>query len=166
MLSALEMAFFEPLSSIVMLHLTYETVMLVAVTSARRVSELCALSTNPNLCIFHSDRVVLRLDPAFIPLINTWFHSTQDIVLPPFCPKPTCQLEADWHKLDVRRVLKHYIDRTKQFRKTDSLFIMFRGKSTGLHPSRTTGQMDDWGYSYGVSILRENSSCRYYCTFI
>ncbi|XP_032076961.1 uncharacterized protein LOC116511202 [Thamnophis elegans] len=44
-----------------------EVAFLVAITSTRRISELQALSTREDLCVFHQDRVMLRLAPSFIP---------------------------------------------------------------------------------------------------
>ncbi|XP_013912125.1 PREDICTED: dystrophin-like, partial [Thamnophis sirtalis] len=43
---------------------------LVAITSAKRVSELTALLVRQDFCVFHSDRMVLRLDPSFIPKVS------------------------------------------------------------------------------------------------
>ncbi|XP_013929465.1 PREDICTED: uncharacterized protein LOC106555206 [Thamnophis sirtalis] len=64
-----------------------------AITSARRVSELAALSIRQDLCIFHPDKVVLRLDLAFVPKVNSVFHRTQELVLPDFCSQPSHRLE-------------------------------------------------------------------------
>lgn len=118
---------FEVMATVGIKELSLKMIFLVAVTLARRVSKLGALSTNPNLCIFHSDRVILRSDPAFIPKINSLFHRSQELVLPSFCPNPVHL----WHTLDVCRVLRFYIDCTQEFRKTDSLFVSFRGASKG-----------------------------------
>ncbi|XP_070602642.1 uncharacterized protein [Erythrolamprus reginae] len=71
-LKALTKPPFEPLRSIPIRLLSIKTAFLVAVTSARRVSELSALSVRPDLCVFYPDRVVLRLDPTFVPKEGTW----------------------------------------------------------------------------------------------
>uniref|UniRef100_A0A8D0HP65 AKT interacting protein n=1 Tax=Sphenodon punctatus TaxID=8508 RepID=A0A8D0HP65_SPHPU len=42
-------------------------VFLIAVTSARRVSEIGALSIDPAFCVFRKESVLLRLDPTFLP---------------------------------------------------------------------------------------------------
>lgn len=115
-------------------HLTFKTLFLVAVTSARRISELGALSVNPNLCVFHDDKVILRPDPLFVPKVNTRFHRGQDVVLPSLCPKPSCPAEQKWHKLDVRRALYYYIERTKAFRKTITYLSCSRGRIWGSEP--------------------------------
>lgn len=62
-LEALIRPTFEPLRTIPMQFLTWKVAFLVAITSARRISELQALSVREDLCTFHTDRVVLRFDP-------------------------------------------------------------------------------------------------------
>ncbi|XP_070582571.1 uncharacterized protein [Erythrolamprus reginae] len=123
---------FEPLRSIALRLLTIKTAFLVAITSARRVSDISALSIRPDLCIFYPDRLVLRLDPTFIPKINSLFHRKQEIVLPDFCTHGHHQLELRWHKLDVRRAVKIYIRRTESFRRSERLFISFSQTKSGL----------------------------------
>lgn len=54
-LRALTQGSFEPLREVGLRHLSYKVSFLVAIISARRVSELAALSTRPDLCIFHPD---------------------------------------------------------------------------------------------------------------
>lgn len=100
-LSALMGPPFEPMAKIALKKLTVKTLLLVAITSARQVSELGALLVSPNLCIFHKDRVVLRPDPTFIPKVNTWFH--RELSMQSFCPNPRHPKERAWHNLDVRR---------------------------------------------------------------
>ncbi|XP_013930876.1 PREDICTED: uncharacterized protein LOC106556402 [Thamnophis sirtalis] len=106
---------FEPLLSASFKQLTFKTVFLIAITSARCISELAALSVRADLCLFHQDRVVLRLDPSFVPKINSWFHRAQEVILPDFGPHLRHPREERWHKLDVRRVLRSYIKRTASF---------------------------------------------------
>lgn len=79
---------FELKATVGIKELSLKTIFLVVVTSARRVSELGALSTNPNVCIFHSARVILRPNIAFIPKVNLFFHRSQELVLPSFCLNP------------------------------------------------------------------------------
>lgn len=88
-LTALMHAPFEPLKSVPLRVLSFKVLFLVAITSARWVSELSALSIHSQLCIVHKDRVVLRPDPFFVPKINTTFHRAQELILPNFCPNPT-----------------------------------------------------------------------------
>lgn len=112
---------FEPLASISLKFLTLKVTFLLAITSARHVSELTALSIRKDLCIFYNDRVVMRLDPTFLPKVNSWFHRAQELVLPNFCPNPRHPSESLWHMLDIRRALRRYIKHTKSFRQTEAL---------------------------------------------
>lgn len=52
---------------------------LLAITSARKVSESVALSTRTDLFIFHPNRVVLRLDPTFLLKINSPYHRALEL---------------------------------------------------------------------------------------
>ncbi|XP_026545234.1 uncharacterized protein LOC113426991 [Notechis scutatus] len=129
---------FEPLRSISLHLLSLKVAFLVAITSARRISEMSALSVREDLCVFHPDRVVLRLDPSFIPKINSRFHRAQELILPNFCPNPTHNLERAWHTLDVHRALKIYMWRTHSIRKSEALFVSFQPGTMGLKVSPST----------------------------
>lgn len=120
-LRALHRPPFEALASCLVKELMFKMLFLIAITSAHRVSELRALSVNKEFCIFQQDKVVLRLDPTFVPKVNSHFHRSQDIVLPSFCRDPKNSGKRESHCLDVRRALSFYIDRTKDIRKTDYL---------------------------------------------
>ncbi|XP_074840674.1 uncharacterized protein LOC142007924 [Carettochelys insculpta] len=113
---------FEPLASCSVLFLTYKVVFLVAVTSARRVSELRALTVDPLYTVFHKDKVKLRPHLAFLPKVVSPFHVNQDITLLVFYPKPYASPgEQSLHTLDIRRALAFYMDRTTPFRKLQQL---------------------------------------------
>lgn len=73
---------YEPLQDASLRHLSYKVSFLIAINSARRISELSVLLVRKDLCVFHRDRVVLQLDPAFIPKVNSTFHWAQELVLP------------------------------------------------------------------------------------
>lgn len=129
---------FEPLAAVSLKFLTLKVAFLLAITSARRVSELGALFVCKDLCVFHSDRVVLRLDPTFLTKVNSRFHRAQELVLPNFCPDPRNQQESLWHTLDVRRALRRYLKRTESFRQTESLLVSFTPTSMGRKVSSAT----------------------------
>ncbi|XP_032075361.1 uncharacterized protein LOC116510084 [Thamnophis elegans] len=129
---------FEPLSSASLKHLTFKTVFLIAITSARRISELAAMSVYEDLCLFHQDMVILWLDPSFMPKINSWFHQAQEVIFPDFCPHPRHLREECWHKLDIRRTLLRYIKCTASFRRSESLFVSFQPSSQGKKVSSST----------------------------
>lgn len=130
-LNALIRAPFEPLREVGLRFLSYKVTFLLAITSARRVSELAALSTWADLCIFHPDRVVLRLDPTFLPKINIPYHWALELVLPDFYPHPSHPLEWAWHTLDVRRTLRIYLQRTSSLRRSESLLVSFQPSTLG-----------------------------------
>ncbi|KAG6936020.1 hypothetical protein G0U57_013534, partial [Chelydra serpentina] len=124
---------FEPMATCSMLYLSWKTAFLVAITSARRVSELRALTSEPPYTVFHKDKVQLRPHPAFLSKVVSAFHINQDIFLPVFYPKPhASRKEQQLHSLDVRRALAFYIERTKPFRKSTQLFIAVADRMKGL----------------------------------
>ena len=114
---------FEPIRTIPLRMLALKALFLVAITSARWVSELGALSIREDLCIFHKDKVILRTDPTFRPKRDSIFHISQEICLPTFFHRTSNEQEKIWHKLDVQRTLRIYIKRTASFRQSDTLFI-------------------------------------------
>lgn len=83
------------------------------------------------------DKVVLRTDPSFIPKINSKFHTSQEIYLPSFCPKPTHPKERLWHTLDVKHTLKIYIQRIVLLCKSKALFINISLPHMGKRMSNT-----------------------------
>lgn len=137
-LNALTKAPFEPASEVSLKYLRMKTIFLVAITSARRVSELSALSCHPSLCTFHKDKVVLRPDPAFVPKVASAFHRSQDLSLPSFCPRPVHALEKKWHSLDVRRILKIFLTRTASLRCTEMIFINISPPKLGQRMSKAS----------------------------
>ena len=108
----------------------------MAVTSLRRVSELAALSCLDPFLVFHQDKVVLRPVPSFLPKVVSAFHLNEDIVLPSLCPSPSHPRERELHRLDVVRALKVYLEVTRSFRRTDSLFVVPEGSRRGMAASK------------------------------
>lgn len=137
-LDALTRAPFEPLREVGLRFLSYKVAFLLAITSARRISDLAALSARDDLCIFHPDRVVLRLDPTYLPKVNSTFHRALELVLPDFCPNPSHVRERAWHTLDVRRALRIYLRRTSSLRQTEALLVSFQPSSLGRKVSAAT----------------------------
>ncbi|XP_078517197.1 uncharacterized protein LOC144781723 [Lissotriton helveticus] len=122
---------FEPLHSCELQFLTWKVAFLVAITSLRRVSELQALTIQEPFIQIHSNRVVLRTNPKFLPKVVSQFHLNQTIDLPAFFQNPQTVAERMLHTLDVRRALMYYIDRTQPFRKTKQLFVAFAPQHKG-----------------------------------
>ncbi|XP_065267485.1 collagen alpha-3(IV) chain-like [Emys orbicularis] len=111
---------------------THQVAFLVAITSARRVLELRALTSEPPYTVFHKDKVQLRPHPAFLPKVVFHFHMNQDIFLPVFYPKPhSCDRERRLHSWDISRALSFYIERTKPFQKSVQLFIAVADRMKG-----------------------------------
>ncbi|KAF7245508.1 G2/mitotic-specific cyclin-B [Varanus komodoensis] len=130
-LQALMKAPFEPLATVDLRLVSWKTAFLVAVTSARRASELCALRIDPPYLNFHREKVVLRLDPSFLPKVSTPFHTGQDIVLPAFFPSPSNPLERSLHSLDIRHCLAFYRSRAESIRRSNKLFIKYSARDQG-----------------------------------
>ncbi|XP_072011675.1 uncharacterized protein [Engystomops pustulosus] len=137
-LDALSRPPFEPLKDASIKNLTLKTSLLVAVTSARRLGELQAISIRePYMCIL-PDRITLTLDPSFVPKVASRFHKNQEIILPSFYGNPSSSKELEWHSLDVRRSVLEYLKATKPWRKDHNLFVQFQGKNKGVKASKTT----------------------------
>ncbi|XP_062830694.1 paraspeckle component 1 isoform X1 [Anolis carolinensis] len=140
-LSALMKPPFEPMATVDLSYVTWKTVFLVAVTSGRRASELCALRSDEPYIRFHPDKIVMRLDLSFLPKRASFFHISQDIILPAFFQTPTTPLERSLHLLDVRRALSFYLNRTKPFHSSPKLFLKYRKDTRGspVSPQRLSG---------------------------
>lgn len=114
---------FELLASCSLLLLLWKVIFLVAITSARKVFEIKAFTSEASYTIFFN-KVQLRLYPAFLPKVASHFHSNQIIFLPVFFLKTHKNSEEQQlHMLDVRCSLIFYIKRTKPFCKFVQLFL-------------------------------------------
>ena len=83
---------------------------------------------------FFSDKDTLRLDPKFVPKVNSFFHLSQELVLPVLS-------ESDRDvpsSLDVKRALSIYLQRTAEFRVSDSLFVCFASANKGQKATAQT----------------------------
>ncbi|XP_072001164.1 uncharacterized protein [Engystomops pustulosus] len=113
-LDALTMGPFEPIDPSHMRFLTQKTAFLIAITSARRLGELQALSICEPYLSVSEDRITLRLDRNFLPKIVSNFHRNQEIILPTFCHHPKNPVEEKWHLLDeeikARKLQKPLLD--------------------------------------------------------
>lgn len=128
----------EPISEASIRLITFKTVLLVAITSARRVSEIQALSVREPFLQILEDRVILKKDPGFLPKVASSFHRSQDIVLLSFCQKASNEKEKQFHLLDVRRCILEYLRVTNPFRISDSLFVLFSRQRKGQKASKVT----------------------------
>ena len=130
---------FQNLTSLSLQLLSWKTAFLVAVTSGRRVGDIHAMSANPELTVFHKNRVSIRLPDSYQPKIAHTFHVTAPIELPAFTePVSSGAAARRTHVLDVRRTLKVYLKRTEDIRKDDRLFICYGGGKVGQGASKQT----------------------------
>ena len=126
-LNALRRPPFEPLGAAGLKWLSLKTAFLLAITSARRVSELQALSVHSDCCRFSPDgsSVVLRPNPAFLPKVFSEFHLSQSVELRSLPPSGGDGETEQQSVLCPVRALTEYIRRTQAARKTDQLFVCF-----------------------------------------
>ena len=133
-LAALALAPFEPLDGDALRFLSIKTALLLALTSAKRVSDLTALSVSPSCRRIQGDgsSAVLRPNPAFVPKSITSSFRSQEILLDGFYPPPhKSDDEKTSHLLCPVRALACYVTRTASQRKTEQLFVHFRERSLG-----------------------------------
>ena len=117
---------FEPLQQLDLKVLSLKTALLVALSTAKRVSDIHALSVNPACMQFFpgDTRVVLKPNPAFIPKVFNPSLSCRPIELFAFNPPPFTSLEQErLNALCPVRALRAYVDKTAELRKTDQLFV-------------------------------------------
>ena len=130
---------FEPMANCDLKLLTMKTVFLLAVCSARRVSELQALSCSPPFTIVHGGKASLRTVSEFLPKCASDWHRRQSIELPSFYHiHNTTVVERNFHNMCPVRALKFYIDRTKELRKSDQLFVLHSPPKRGFPASKST----------------------------
>ncbi|XP_024865142.1 uncharacterized protein LOC108244802 [Kryptolebias marmoratus] len=117
---------FEPLEGISMKFLTLKTALLLALTTAKRVGELHALSVSPT-CLQWApglSKVCLRPNPAFVPKVMETSYRCSMVELPAFHPPPFSSAEEErLNCLCPVRTLRAYVDRTAGFRRADHLFV-------------------------------------------
>ncbi|KAK7910458.1 hypothetical protein WMY93_015142 [Mugilogobius chulae] len=125
---------FEPLERAEMDCLSIKTAILLALASAKRAGDLCALSVHPTCLSFGAEDGLLELwpNPAFLPKVVTSAFRSRVIRIRPFFPPPhSSESDARRHLLCPVRALRHYIERTAGFRRTDQLFVAFGARSRG-----------------------------------
>lgn len=173
---------FEPLEDIELKMLSLKTVLLLAMATTKRVSDIHALSVHTSCMRFSPDnlKVSLRPNPAFIPKV---VGACSQVELDAFQPPPhTSPEQQRLHRLCPVRALSAYVDRTRSFRQVDQLFVSWakpnKGKPVskqrlshwiveaismayssaglqvpvGLRAHSTRGLATSWAYFRGVSI--------------
>lgn len=128
---------FEPLNQVEIKILSLKTALLLALASAKRVSDIHALSIHKECTRFTRDnsRVTLRPNLAFVPK-NPYLQCTP-LELEAFCPPPFSSPEQErLHALCPVRALCTYIERTKAFRRSDQLFVSWAKPHLGKPVSK------------------------------
>ena len=133
-LQALTRSPFEPLADVDIKWLSLKVAFLLAVTSAKRIGGLHALSVHADCFYVKPDGagIVLRPNPAFVPKILSAQNLNQVIALDPFHPPPFGSEEDETlNCLCPVRALLCYVNRTQSFRVTDQLFVGYGAGQQG-----------------------------------
>ena len=129
---------FEPLEVVGLKFLSLKTALLLALTTAKRVGDLQALSTRPACLQFAPglSKVCLRPNPAFIPKVVESAYRCPTVELKAFHPPPFGSAESRLNTLCPVRALHVYVNRTASFRGTDQLFVSWATPHKGKPLSR------------------------------
>ena len=96
------------------------------------------MSSDPELTVFHKDRVSIRLPDTYRPKVDHAFHVTAPIELPALSQSSSSGTTKGAHPLCVRRSLKAYVRATRELRKTSQLFCCFGPGKIGAPASKQT----------------------------
>ena len=136
MLEALCGSPFEPLDAADIKFLSYKTALLLALASAKCVSDIHALSIHPSCMQFAPDgsRVTLYPNTAYLPKIMPRSYQSMAIKLSAFClPPRSAEEQRQPHPLCPVRTMRTYLSQTRDFRSCEQLFVCFaipaRGKA-------------------------------------
>ncbi|XP_029937836.1 uncharacterized protein LOC115380768 [Myripristis murdjan] len=118
---------FEPLEEADLKHLSLKTVLLLALASAKRVSDIHALSTHPSCAQFAPGdvRMTLKPNPAFVPKV---VGSCSPIDLVAFAASSG---EQRSRTLCPVRAVRMYMDKTRGFRLSEQLFVSWANPHKG-----------------------------------
>lgn len=130
---------FEPMEVAEIKFVSLKTALLLALTTAKRVSDLQALSIRPS-CLQMAPglaKVCLRPNPAFVPKVMESAYRCSTVELLAFHPPPFSSVEEErLHTLCPVRALHVYLNRTAGFRKVDQLFVSWATPHRGKPLSR------------------------------
>ncbi|KAI2647016.1 Transposon Ty3-G Gag-Pol polyprotein [Labeo rohita] len=117
---------FEPVEEISDRFLSIKTVLLLALSSLKRVGDLQALSVAPSFLDFAPglSKAFLYPKPGYVPKVPS--STPRPVVLQAFCPPPF--RDADQQKLNCMcpvRALDAYVHRAARWRKSDQLFVCY-----------------------------------------
>ena len=120
---------FKLLESVYLKVLSYNTALLIALASAKRVGDLHMLSIHPSCLEFApgDSKVMLRPKAAFAPKVIPMSFELFHFSPPPFASSKQRRL----HGLCPVGVLSMYMGRTKDTRVCDQLFVCFTNPTQG-----------------------------------
>ncbi|KAI2646149.1 hypothetical protein H4Q32_030848 [Labeo rohita] len=129
----------EPIEDIPAQFLTIKTVLLLALTSLKRVGDLQALSVAPSHLEFALGMIKAFLypRPGYVPKVPT--NAPQLVVLQAFCPPPF--REPDQQKQNCMcpvRALDAYVQRAALWRKSEQLFVCYGPPKKGFPAFKET----------------------------
>ena len=130
---------FEPLETVELRFLTFKTVLLVALTTAKRVSDIHALSVSPECLRFTGDggKVIFKPNPAFVPKNHLAVVMPTELMA--FHPPPFASEEdRGLHCLCPVRALRLYVQRTAARDRPSQLFVSLGPGSPGKAVSKST----------------------------
>ncbi|KAM4531977.1 uncharacterized protein V3H82_025840 [Fundulus diaphanus] len=127
---------FEPLAQADLKWLSCKTAFLLAIVSAKRVSELHALSVSPTCIRWAPDDSGVTLWPntAFVPKVLSPFHRNEPLQLARFQPQSGATEGSEL--LCPVRALEAYISATASLRRSDQLFLCYGGPRLGYPLSK------------------------------
>jgi len=124
---------FEPLELSSLKALSWNTALLLALTSANRVSELTALSVHPSCLLIRGDQsgATLRPNPSFVPKSLRSAFRLRAIHLGGFSlPPHSGARESKLHLLCPVRALACYVELTAAYRRTEWASDPLPGRNT------------------------------------
>ena len=154
-LDALCRAPFEPLAHAELKWLSCKTAFILAITSAKRVGELHALSVSESCLRWNPDQSGVTLWPntAFLPKVPSAANINRPIRLARFEPPPG-EAASQLKLLCPVRALRAYIDATARVRRAEQLFVCHDGPKKGCALSKqrlSHWVVDTIAHAYEVS---------------
>ncbi len=134
-LAGLQRGPFEPLDSVELKFLSLKTALLTVLTSIKRVGDLQAFSVSEECLVFGPiySHVVLRPQPGYVPKVPTTPFRDQVVNLQAL---PSEEADPALALLCPVRALRIYVDRTRNVRSSEQLFVCHGGQQKGKAVSK------------------------------
>ena len=137
-LEALREPPFEPLGKAEPIFLTWKTAFLIAITSARRVSELQALCAVAPYLMVNPRSVIMRINPSFLPKTATDLSLNGTIELSQFPEHIHNHMDNENRKNCPVRAITKYLESTKEYRTVDQFFVGVGQRTKGKAVTKRT----------------------------